>query len=107
MSFGTSKLMVQGIIGGFLRMGVSVEKLDLDNEILYLKIPEKSYDYNDSQTVKCAQDLACRIKETWIGLGIFSKNCTVKYKTYDVYWTKEMGEKNYQENKYKVTNLML
>ena len=28
MSFGTSKLMVQGIIGGFLRMGVSVEKLD-------------------------------------------------------------------------------
>ena len=102
MSLGKS--ILQGIIGSFLLEGIEVNKLDFDNQVLYLTIPEKSYSFN-TEKIKCAADYARRIKEIWIGMGIFSQNCTVKYKTKDVYWTREMGEKNYEENKYHVMNL--
>ena len=103
MSLGKS--ILQGIIGSFLLEGIEVNKLDVDNQILYLTIPERSYSYGRSEKIKCAADYVKRIKETWIEMGIFSQNCTVKYKTKDIYWTKEMGEKNYEENKHHVMDL--
>ena len=104
MSLGKS--ILQGIIGSFLLEGVEVNKLDVDNQILYLTIPERSYSYGRSEKIKCASDYAKRIKEIWIEMGIFSRDCTVKYRTKDIYWTKEMGKKNYEENKHHVMDLI-
>ena len=99
------KSILQGITGAFLLDGIEVNKLDVDNQVLYLTIPERSYTYEESEKIKCASDYAKRIKETWIEMGIFSRDCTVKYKTKDIYWTKEMGEKNYEENMHRVLNI--
>ena len=84
--------------------GVEVNKIDMDSQILYLTLPERSEEYN-TKNIKCAADYEKSIKETWIGFGIFSSDCTVKYKTKDIYWTREMGEKNYNDNQDNIFNL--
>lgn len=102
MSLGKS--ILQGMMGAFLMAGMEVDKIDLDNHILYISLPKQSYSYN-SDKIKCAEDYAKRIKETWIELGIFPSECSVKYKVKDINWTKEMGNKNFNDNIDKVINL--
>ena len=50
---GLGKSILQGIIGSFLLEGIEVNKLDIDNQILYLTIPERSYSYGRSKKIKC------------------------------------------------------
>ncbi len=104
MSLG--KNILRGIIGAFLMDGVEVKRLDTEKQILYLVLPERSYAYN-TDTIKCAQDYAKRVKETWIKSGIFTRNCTVKYKTKDIHWTREMGDKNFRDNENCILNLTM
>lgn len=84
--------------------GIEVHKIDLDKHILYISLPKQSYSYNNDK-IKCAEDYAKRIKETWIELGFFPPNCSVKYKIKDINWTREMGNKNFNDNINKVVNL--
>ena len=102
MSLGKS--ILQGMMGAFLMEGMEINKIDLDNHILYISLPKQSYSYN-SDKIKCAEDCAKRIKETWIELGIFPPECSVRYKIKDVNWTREMGNKNFNDNISKVINL--
>lgn len=99
--FGYGKEMALGIIGAFLQMGLNIDKIDWETETLYITIPERSYDYEFSAknggAVVSPEALARRIKETSNEMGIF-KNGKVKYRTKDIYWTKEMGEENYKNN---------
>lgn len=96
--------VVRGMMGAFLMEGTEVDKLDLDNHILYLTLPKYSYSYN-SEKIKNAEDYAKRIKEMWIELGIFPPDCSVKYRVKDIIWTKEMGDRNFNNNIDKVMNL--
>ena len=105
MSLG--KNIVQGMMGAYLMDGIDIDKIDWDKHILYITLPKKSYSYERSEKIKCAEDYAKRIKEMWIEIGIFPKDCVVKYKIKDIIWTKEMGDKNYEENKNKILNLSL
>ncbi len=99
-----SKSILQRMMGAFLMAGMEVHKIDLDKHILYISLPKQSYSYN-SDKIKCAEDYAKRIKETWIEMGIFPPDCSVKYKIRDVNWTREMGDRNFNDNIDKVINL--
>lgn len=106
MSLGKS--IVQGMMGAYLMEGVDVLKIDWDNHILYLSIPKHSYTYEKPDgKIHSAEDFAKRIKETWIEMGVFPETCSVKYKVKDVKWTKEMGDKNYNDNLNKVLDLTM
>lgn len=102
-----AKIMVQGIIGAYLMEGVQVIKIDHEKHVLYISLPERSESYGKSESIQTAEDFAKRIKKCWIEMGIFPEECSVKYKTRDEYWTKEMGDKNYHDNIDKVLNLIL
>lgn len=97
-----TKAIYQGMIGSMLETGVSIDKLDTDKQILCITLPQHSYFYEMSSAIKCAEDYARRIKETWIEMGIFSEGCKVLYKTKDINWTKEMGKENFNNNIDKV-----
>lgn len=98
MSLGKNIFM--GIMINFLQLGVDIDDIDLDNHILYITIPKESYAYENeaNKAYHDADTYAKRIKEVWIEMGIFPSDCSVKYKTKDIYWTKEMGNRNYKEN---------
>lgn len=104
MSLG--KNILQGMMGAYLMEGVDIDKIDWDNHILYLTLPKESYSYRTGK-IHNAKDFAKRIKETWIEMRIFPKDCTVKYKIKDIYWTKEMGDINYNNNKDRVIDMTL
>ena len=104
MSLG--KNILQGMMGAYLMEGVDVDKIDLDNHVLYITLPKDSYSYGMGK-IQNAKDFAKRIKETWVEMGIFPDDCVVKYKTKDIYWTKEMGDRNYNNNKNKVLDMTL
>ena len=102
------KSIVQGMMGAYLMEGVDVLKIDWDNHILYLTIPKHSYIYDKPEgKIHSAEDFAKRIKDTWIEMGIFPKTCSIKYKIKDINWTKEMGDKNYNDNLNKVLDLTM
>lgn len=104
MSFGKNVMM--GMMGAFLKMGVSIDHLDLDKEIMKITLPKDSYEYH-----KCIskgrgptnpEELAKRIKESFIELGIVSSNFKVLYKVIDIAWTEEDGEDAFNKNKNKI-----
>lgn len=99
MSIG--KEVTEGMMGAFLMDGVEIQRIDFDNNVLYILIPRDSYSYGRGE-IKCAEDYAKNIKRVFIELGIFDINCSVRYKVKDIYWTKEMGDKNFNENIGKV-----
>ena len=102
------KSIVQGMMGAYLMEGVDVLKIDWDNHVLYLAIPKHSYTYDKpGGKIHGAEDFAKRIKETWIEMGVFPETCSVKYKIKDINWTKEMGDKNYNDNLNKVLDLTM
>lgn len=87
------------MIGAFLLEGMIIDKIDFDNEILYIQIPKESYSYlKPDSKIKCADDFAKRIKTVWIELGIFSDKGKVKYKERNIKWTEELGNENYNKN---------
>ena len=102
------KSILRGMIGAYLMLGIDINKIDWDNHILYITVPEKSYEYeNPDVSFHCAEDLAKRIKRTLIESRMFPEECIVKFKTKDIYWTKEMAEANYQQNRDKTLNMAL
>lgn len=104
MSFGRNILM--GMMGAYLKEGLDIDKLDLDNHVLYITVPKSSDTYDGPGAITSPETFAKRIKETWIEMGIFPKDKgKVFYKIKDVHWTVEMGEENYKKNKDKVLNL--
>ena len=98
-----------GMMASYLEMGVEIIKIDHENKILYITIPENSYVYNEAKLresrLQSPDDLAKRIKETWIEMGIFPETCKVKYKTIPGYWSKEKGHKNREDNIHKFLNI--
>ncbi len=99
------KEVTAGLMGAFLMEGVEIQKIDFDNSILYILLPRDSYSYGTGE-IKCAEDYAKNIKRTFIELGIFDRNCLVRYKVKDIYWTREMGDKNFNENIGEVLELV-
>lgn len=99
------KEVTAGLMGAFLMEGVEIQKIDFDNSILYILLPRDSYSYGTGE-IKCAEDYAKNIKRTFIELGIFDMNCLVRYKVKDIYWTREMGDKNFNENIGEVLELV-
>ena len=103
----SGKNILQGMMGAYLMEGIDVDKIDWDNHILYITLPKQSYSYEISETIKSASDYAKRIKEVWIEMGIFPKDCIVKYRVKNIIWTKQMGEENFKTNKDKILSLSL
>ena len=94
MDFG--KIMFFGLCS----MGVQIDYIDKEKRIVYISIPKESVDYDQSSTIKTAQDFARSIKEK-----VFESKFNVKYKVRDEAWTEEKKEqalndikKNYYED---------
>lgn len=103
-----NKEMVLGIAIYYLKSGVVIDKIDRDNHILYITVPKESYMYEEEHgAYNDAESYVKRLKKTWIEMGIFPQDFSVKYKTKDVYWTKEMGEDNYKRNQSKIFDLSM
>lgn len=103
---GLGKSIVQGMMGAYLMDGIDIHKIDWNTHTLYISLPKQSDSYGKGK-IQCAEDYAKRIKEMWIEMGIFPETCSVKYKIKDINWTKEMGDKNYNDNINKVLDLTL
>lgn len=106
MSLGRS--VAVGMLGAFLTMGVEIESIDMDNYVLTISVPKDSYEYHKetNKAYKDPESLAKRLKTIFIDMGIFPKECTVRYRVKDVIWTKEMGENNYNQHFHKISSLM-
>ena len=85
-----------GMIAMFLQDGIKIETLDRGKNIVYISLPEDSYAYHITKEIT-PEELAKNIKEK-IFKGIFGVDVRLKMRIRKGYWTKEMGEKNYQEN---------
>lgn len=105
----TSKAIFSGIMGAFLKDGIDINKIDWETETMYITVPSQSYTYefsiNNGGAIVSPETCARRIKETFHEMGIF-QNGKVKYRVKDIYWTKEMGEKNFKENINKYLDMM-
>lgn len=87
-----NKSVLKSIACGLASMGVTIDKFDSDNGIIYITIPEKSYVYDESENMKTPEAFVKRLKETWIESNFISNDCRVRYKTLNIIWTKEMGD---------------
>lgn len=99
--------VIQGMLGMFYMNGIEIENLDMDNHILTLVIPKDSYDFHRSekQPYHDPESFAKRMKRVFIEMGVFPENCKVRYRVKDIVWTKEMGERNYQEHKEELLSI--
>lgn len=94
------KAIVQGMLGMFYQSGVDIEDLDVYNHTITLAIPKDSHEYHkfENRPYHDPETFAKRIKQTLIEMGVFPEKCKVRYRVKDIVWTKEMGERNYQEH---------
>lgn len=106
---GTGKAIFSGIMGAFLKDGIDINKIDWATETMYITVPKLSYSYEisirDGGAIISPETCASQIKKKFHEMGIF-KNGNVKYRVKDIYWTKEMGEKNFNENIDKYLDMM-
>lgn len=101
-----NKLMFQGMLGGLCQEGVFIDgyKEDELGLTFYITIPEDSYRYHEENTIRNSpESFAKRIKETF--KMMMGDNVRIKYKTHNIYWTKELGKKYYEKNQNKILNL--
>lgn len=95
---GLSRSIVQGMMGAYYLMGVDIIKFDDDNSTLYISLPKESHEYmSNPNQIFTVHTFANRIKQTLSEMT--KKEIKIKYKIRDEYWTKEMGEANYQKHK--------
>lgn len=88
-----------GLTGAFIMSGVDIECVDWEKEILRIIIPKRNYEWERSDVkIKTPEDYAKSVKDKIHAMGIF-KNGRVLYKVKDVYWTKAMSEKAWQNFK--------
>ena len=103
------KAMFLGMIGAFLQDGIEINNINWETQTMYITVPKQSYTYEFSirngGAITSPESFASQIKKKFNELGIF-KNGKVKYRVKDIYWTKEMGEKNYNENISKYLDMM-
>lgn len=90
----------KAIFIGLCYMGVQIDGIDKNKNIVYISVPEESVYYNS--TIKTPQDLARSIKEKVLG-----SKFKVKYRVRDENWTAEKRKQaidnikmNYWENNY-------
>ena len=96
-----------GILGAFLMEGLKMEYMDTKNNILYISLPEDSYSYHMGTNITCAEDYAKSVKENIIQGVLNNNKVRMKFKVRKgEYWTKAMGEKNYQENIGNLTKIL-
>ena len=90
-----------GIICELYRDGIIIDKFDTDNNIIYLSVPKTSYVY-EMGNANNAEDFVKNIKTLFAS---FLNDIKIKYKTRDIYWTNEMGNKSLEENKEKIISM--
>lgn len=98
-----NKYLTIGII--LYRDGVIIDKYDNDNNVIFLSIPKHSYLYEmKSGEINDAESFIKRIEYTIN--DIFNiEDIKIKYKTRDIYWTKEMGDKVLEKNKDRIVSM--
>lgn len=80
--------MAKAIFIGLCYMGVQIDGVDKDKNIVYISVPKESVDYNQTSVLKTPQDLARVIKDK-----IFGTTFNVKYKIRNEVWTEDKKEK--------------
>ena len=103
-----ARSIIQGMMGAFYMSGIEIIDLDLDNHILTISVPEKSYEYEKPESkIRSAEDYARRLKTVFTEMGIFpsEKESKIRFTTRPIYWTKEMGDENFNKNKYNIVNI--
>ena len=74
--------MGKAIFIGLCYMGVQIDEIDKNKNIVYISVPEESVDYNQTSALKTPQDLARFIKDQ-----IFETTFNIKYKIRNENWT--------------------
>ena len=95
--------LIKGLLGAFLYEGVDIDKIDEENCTIYISIPKDSDSFKRTGSIDNAKQYASNIKRILSQLS--SQDIKIKYKLKDVYWTKEMGDENFERNKYRLKNL--
>lgn len=98
--------IVIGMAAAMAMSGVDIS-INQENKIVYLTIPNKSYEYElPNSVVKSSQDYAKSLKDKLLQLGFMDNTWRVKYKEKDIYWTKEMGDINYRAKYPSIMNMI-
>lgn len=79
--------MGKAIFIGLCYMGVQIDGIDKNKNIVYISVPEESVDYNQTSALKTPQDLARSIKDK-----IFGTTFNIKYKIRNENWTEDKKE---------------
>ncbi len=94
--------MGKTMLFGMWSMGVKIECVDKERNLVYISVPKESVYYDQASTIKTPQDLARSIKEK-----VFYSKFKVKYKVRDEIWTEEKTKqaidnikRNYWEDNY-------
>lgn len=77
----------KAIFIGLCYMGVQIDGIDKNKNIVYISVPEESVDYNQTSALKTPQDLARSIKDK-----IFGTTFNIKYKIRNENWTEDKKE---------------
>lgn len=72
---------------GMWSMGVKIDCVSKERNIVYISVPEESVDYNQTSALKTPQDLARFIKDK-----IFGTTFNIKYKIRNENWTEDKKE---------------
>ena len=102
------KSVMQGMMGSFYMSGIEIIDIDFDKYILTISLPEKSYEYEKPESkIRSAEDYARRLKTVLVEMGIFPsiEESKIRYITKPVYWTKEMGQENFNKNRHNIINI--
>lgn len=102
------KSVMQGMMGSFYMSGIEIIDIDFDKYILTISLPEKSYEYEKAESkIRSAEDYARRLKTVLVEMGIFPsiEESKIRYITKPVYWTKEMGQENFNKNRHNIINI--
>ena len=102
------KSVMQGMMGSFYMSGIEIIDIDFDKYILTISLPEKSFEYEKPESkIRSAEDYARRLKTVLVEMGIFPsiEESKIRYITKPVYWTKEMGQENFNKNRHNIINI--
>ena len=90
-----AKFLLSSFLGALTLSGIDMV-LDQKTKTMYLNIPSKSYEYElPMSVIKSSNDYAKVIKEKMREFGFIDETWKVRYKDKDIYWTKHLGEANY------------
>lgn len=91
------EITFRALIGTFLKYGICVERINVDENTVYIALPKNSYVHGQG-SIKNIDDQAKIIKKLLINMGILSPDGKVKYRGTNTCWTKETGNENFIKN---------